>query len=37
MVTIEVNNATSKLIGYLHQDPSVNAQLHEAVRQEISN
>ncbi len=36
MVTIEVNNATSKLIGYLHQDPSVNAQLHEAVRQELS-
>jgi len=36
MVTIEVNNATSKLIGYLHQDPAVNAQLHEAVRQELS-
>lgn len=36
MVTIEVNNATSKLIGHLHQDPSVNAQLHEAVRQELS-
>jgi len=36
MVTIEVNNATSKLIGYLHQDPSVNTQLHEAVRQELS-
>ena len=36
MVTIEVNNATSKLIGYLHQDPSVNAQLHEAIRQELS-
>ena len=36
MVTIEVNNATSKLIGYLHQDPTVNTQLHEAIRQELS-
>ena len=36
MVTIEVNNATSKLVGYLHPDPAVNAQLHEAVRIELS-
>ena len=36
MVTIEINNSTSKLVGNLHNDFKVNANFHEAIRNELS-
>lgn len=36
MVTIEINNSTSKLVGNLHSDYKVNANFHEAIRNELS-
>ena len=36
MVTIEINNSTSKLVGNMHEDFKVNANFHEAIRNELS-